>query len=442
MWLARSLLVPRNAVPDPAGPETTLDPGRDRLRPAVPMLAVVAGLWSFPLLVSGPMGSLDVQSYAAIGRLATLGLDPYVATPGWLTGRFAAAVDPMWRWTPTPYGPLQVALLRNLVGVAGDHVGPAVLLIRAVAVLGAVCAVALAVRAASTTDRVAVLVVTGLNPVVLVHVVSGAHLDVLIGALAVLVVGLTRSGRPAAAVAVAVVAASLKLPGAVLVGFVVLDLVRARPGVARPGTVLRVVGSGVATLALVAVLCPDPFGWTSALGVPGMSRNGTAPATWVSYLVAGLTPHGSGEGLTFAFTIGRSMTGLVGIVAGCFLLWKATSGSRAAAFRGVGWALVVLALTAPALYPWYLTWGLFAVAVGSGVRGRVVVMGLSCVLCLAAAAGDGAGILATWAVVLILVLGWTGWVGRDLLTGRSGDTGERLPVATAASRTGAGLPTP
>jgi alpha-1,6-mannosyltransferase len=441
VWLARRLLRPwtataertERAEPD-GGPAE-----RARRRPGVGALAGIAGLWTLPLLVTGPMGSLDVNSYAAIGRLATLGLDPYLATPGWLTDGFVAAVDPMWRWTPTPYGPVQVALLRGLVLVAGDHVGTAVLLIRLVAVLGAACAVVLAVRAASSADRVPVLLITGLNPVVLVHVVSGAHLDVLIGALAVLVVGLARSGRPVLAMSLAVVAMSIKLPGAVLVAFVLLDVVRAGPSVSRPGPVLRLMASGLGTLSLVVMLCPDPFGWTAALGVPGMSRNGAAPSTWISYLVAAVTGRASGNGLTFAFTTGRAMTALVGAAAVCVLLWKATSGSRDAAFRGVGWALVACAVTAPALYPWYLVWGLFAAAIGSGVRGRAVLMALSCLLCLASAAGEGTGVLVTWAVVLLAVFGWTVWVGRDLLAGRPGDSVGRRAVPSAETRARYGM---
>jgi hypothetical protein len=197
--------------------------------------------------------------------------------------------------------------------------------------------------------------------------------------------------------------------------------------------------SGLGTLSLVVVLCPDPFGWTAALGVPGMSRNGAAPSTWISYLVAAVTGRASGDGLAFAFTTGRAMTALVGAAVVCVLLWKATAGPRTAAFRGVGWALVVFALTAPALYPWYLVWGLFAAAVGSGVRGRAVLMGLSCLLCLAASAGEGTGVLVTWAAVLLAVLGWTVWVGRDLLAGRSGDSAGRPPAASPEARTGSGM---
>jgi hypothetical protein len=387
----------------------------------------IAGLgvtWSLPLLVTGPMGSLDVQSYAAVGRLAAIGLDPYHATPGWLNDDYGAAVDPMWRWTPTPYGPLQVALLRGLVMVAGHDVGTAVLLIRGVAVLGTVAGVVLAVRAVPLADRVPVLLVTALNPVVLVHVVSGAHLDVLVGALAVLVVGLTCSGRPATAMGVAVVACALKAPGAVLMAFVPLNVLRAAPGPGRPRTLLRVSGGGLCVLGPVVALCPDPFGWVAALRVPGTSHNASAPSTWISYAVAALTGRLSGPGPGPAFAVGRTAAAIVGVAVVCGLLWRATQGSPTAAFRGVGWALVTAALTGPALYPWYLAWGLFAAAVGSGLAGRLVLVGLSSAVCLAAALGGDSIVVVTWVVVVLAVLGITARVGRVLLAvGSPGSTG-------------------
>ncbi|MCW2531944.1 MAG: hypothetical protein JWP62_1514 [Blastococcus sp.] len=379
----------------------------------------LAVAWSLPLLVTGPVGSLDVQSYAAVGRLAAIGLDPYHATPGRLTDSYGAAVDPGWRWTPTPYGPLQVALLRGVALVAGHQVGTAVLLIRGVAVLGLAAGLVLAVRAVPLTDRVPVLLITALNPVVLVHVVSGAHLDVLVGALAVLVVGLARSGRPATAMGFAVVACAVKLPGAVLMAFVLLDVLRTAPGPDRPRTLLRVVGAGLGTLGAVVALCPDPFGWVGALGVPGKAHNGTAPSTWMSYLAAAVTQPLPGHAPDPSFTVGRTVTAVIGAAVACFLLWRATSGSRSTAFWGVGWALVAVALTGPALYPWYLTWGLFAVAIGSGLVGRLVLMGLSSAACLAAAMGSDSVVVVTWVVVMLAVLGFTAWVGHALLANRS-----------------------
>jgi len=381
-------------------------------------VAVMAAVWALPFVLSGPVGSLDVQSYAAIGRLAAVGLDPYLMGPAALGDRFAVAVDPLWRATPTPYGPLQVQLLRGLSLLTGGHVGPAVLLIRAVGILALVGALWFMLRAAEPADRLPALVITALNPVVLVHLVSGAHLDVLVGLLAVLVVACTRAGRPGLAMALAVVATAFKLPGAVLVAFVLLDVVRHTPGPLRSRALAPVVTSGLAVTTAVVAICPDPFGWVSALGVPGIVRNGAAPSTWTAYAAGVLTGHLSGPELDLAFTLGRTAMGMLGVGAVVTLLWSATSGSKRQAFRGVGWALIALAATGPAFYPWYLAWGLFAAAVGSGPRGRFAVVGLSVAACVAAALSEGWIVFAVWLALLVGTLWFWVWTGRDHLARR------------------------
>jgi alpha-1,6-mannosyltransferase len=382
-------------------------------------VALIAAVWALPFVLSGPVGSLDVQSYAAVGRLAAVGLDPYRMGPAALGDRFAAGVDPLWRATPTPYGPLQVQLLRAVALVAGRHVGPAVLLIRAVSILALGAALLFTVRVAEPAERLPALVLTALNPVVLVHIVSGAHLDALVGLLAVLAVACTRGGRPGLAMALAVVATALKLPGSVLVVFVLLDVVRRTPGPLRARALGPVLASGLAVSAAVVAICPDPFGWIRALGVPGIVRNGAAPSTWTAYAAGALTGHLSGSELDLSFTLGRTAMGMLGVGVVVTLLWRATSGSTRQAFRGVGWALIALALTGPAFYPWYLAWGLFATAVGSGARGRYAVVGLSAASCVAAALGQGWVVFAVWSVLLVgTVWFWLG-TGRDHLARRS-----------------------
>ena len=421
-WLAAPLIAPdrfpRGASLPGARPLGVLR-GRLRLR----TLGALSVAWSLPFLVSAPLGSLDVQSYAAVGRLAASGLDPYRVSPSWLDDAFGAAVDPLWRWTPTPYGPLQVAIFQGIAKLGGHDVRLAVLLLRCVAVLGALAGVALALRVAPARARVPVLAVIALNPVVLIHTVSGAHFDVLIGVLALLAVALTRQGRPALAMAMAVVACGLKLPGAVLVAFVFLDALRRTAGPERARVLVRTLGAGIAVAAAVIAVFPDPFGWVPALRVPGIVRNGAAPSTWAAYLVGALTGNMSGHGLDGAFTIGRTATGLVGVVVVVALLWRATSGTTGAAFHGLGWALIALALSGPSLYPWYLTWGLFAAAVGSGPRGRLALIGLGSATCLFSAMSPGLLPTLTWLAVTVAVLGFTGFVAHRMTTRRQDRAG-------------------
>jgi hypothetical protein len=413
-WLSAAVL--RSRLAGGTRPASDGEAGRGEFR--LRTVGLLAAASAVPLALGGPIGSLDVQSYAAVGRLVAQGFDPYAVPTAALFDRFSSAVDPFWRWTPTPYGPLQVQLLGALERVAGDDVGLMVALVRAVAILALLAALAVAVRAARPADRPTVLVLTALNPVVLVHVVSGAHLDVLVGALAVSAVGLARRGHPALAMAVAVAATAVKLPGAVLIAFVLLDVVRRRSGPARARALLAALGAGLAAVAALVELCPDPFGWVGALGVPGIARNGVAPSTWTAYLVAALTGRLSGTGLTYSFTVGRAAIGVLGVGAVVVLLWRSTSGPARTAFSCVGWALLVLALSGPSVYPWYLTWGLFLAAVGSGPRGRMLLVLLSSATCLASALGDGWVVLVLWLSIQVAVLAFSTWTGLDHLRGR------------------------
>lgn len=387
-------------------------------------VALLAACWALPLLPAGPMGSLDVTSYAAVGRLAAIGLDPYTFGPAVLSGAYAAAVSPTWLWTPTPYGPVQVAVLQAVADTAGTHVGLAVFLIRFVAVAGLAAAAALAVRAAPSDERTAVLMLVALNPLLLVHVVSGAHLDVLVGALAVLVVLLTRADRHVAAMVAAVIALQVKLPGAVLVAYVALDVVRRSPRAVRRGWLAGIVGVGALTAAATWMAFPNAFGWLGSLGVPGTIRSGIAPSTWVSYAVAAVTGGLDEHGLAVATTVGRVLVAAVGAALVGRLLWRAAGGDAQAAFAGVGWALIALSFAGPVMYPWYLTWGLFAAAVGSGTRGRLALLGLSTALVLASSSmGGAAGVLV--ALVGLAAVGAVVWRGRRALVD------EPEPVATA-----------
>ncbi len=76
---------------------------------------VTAGWWALPLLVTAPLGSRDVYSYACQGWIYADGGDPY-------------AIGVAWRDTPAPYGPFFVLLAALAVTLGGGLVGTVVLL--------------------------------------------------------------------------------------------------------------------------------------------------------------------------------------------------------------------------------------------------------------------------------------------------------------------------
>src|ERR1035437_2008650 len=78
-------------------------------------------LWGLPLLLAPPLFSSDAYSYAAQGQIVHQGFDPYAVGPGLLGGHFAEQVDPLWLWTPAPYGPLALQIQHAVVDLMGSN---------------------------------------------------------------------------------------------------------------------------------------------------------------------------------------------------------------------------------------------------------------------------------------------------------------------------------
>ena len=87
-------------------------------------LAAIVVLWAVPLLIGPPLGSRDVYAYAAQGRLAAEGYDPYQEGPARLgpDDPVLAPVDPLYRDAPVPYGPVFVFASSAIAQFSGDQV--------------------------------------------------------------------------------------------------------------------------------------------------------------------------------------------------------------------------------------------------------------------------------------------------------------------------------
>jgi hypothetical protein len=189
------LTLTRRALTGQAGPRTTL---------------AAALAWAAPFALGPPLFSRDAYAYAAQGELARRGLDPathgVVALTGQAGAAFSDAVDPRWRATHTPYGGGAVAVEKAAAAIAhavGGGPVVALVVLRLVAVVSvavlAVCTVRLvpghaarpgAGRAApppggpARRDRqvALVLALAVANPVTVIHLVGGMHLDALVTA--------------------------------------------------------------------------------------------------------------------------------------------------------------------------------------------------------------------------------------------------------------------
>ncbi|HEU0131650.1 MAG TPA: polyprenol phosphomannose-dependent alpha 1,6 mannosyltransferase MptB [Mycobacteriales bacterium] len=147
-----------------------------------PRRLLAAGLVAaFALLLVPPTSSDDLYSYTAYGRIAALGRDPYTTAPADLgddpVGREAG--DP-WRDQPSVYGPLATWEQELALRVAGpDPRAAAALLALASAVaFGGVGLLLHRAAGTAAAQRRAALLWT-LNPLLLLHLVAGAHVDAL-----------------------------------------------------------------------------------------------------------------------------------------------------------------------------------------------------------------------------------------------------------------------
>ncbi|MFI5484672.1 polyprenol phosphomannose-dependent alpha 1,6 mannosyltransferase MptB [Micromonospora echinaurantiaca] len=346
-----------------------------------------AGLWAVPLLLTPPLGSRDVYSYACQGWAYAHGVDPYATGVAGAGCPWVDAVAPIWRDTPAPYGPFFVLLAALAVTLGGGLVGTLVVL-RLIALAGmlltALCLPGLARAAGVPTRRAAWLVLA--CPLVGVHLLAGAHNDaVLLGLLTFALLVLVRlPGRPRAllvAGALLGLAVAVKATALVVLPFAGLAAVHGRYTL---GALLRAAGwlaGGVlAALAVTALAAGLGFGWVGGLARSGDSEQWTSPPTAVGFVVdyagalAGRDPR--------AVPVTRAVALLLLAVLLVVLWWRAWRALRRlndvrlrvarieaarprVALRSAGLALAATVALAPVVHPWYLTWPLALLAVAA-----------------------------------------------------------------------------
>ena len=141
-----------------------------------------------------PVGSSDTANYAAYGRMANLGIDPYGYGPGQLgpSDVYTMTVGQMWRNTPSVYGPL-ATWLQQLAALFGGSSNPAaavsfLMIMNGLVFLGVGYFL---MRTADDPVRASLMWVA--NPVLIQQLVGGGHLDTYVAAATVVGIQLARS---------------------------------------------------------------------------------------------------------------------------------------------------------------------------------------------------------------------------------------------------------
>ncbi|GGO95571.1 hypothetical protein [Wenjunlia tyrosinilytica] len=153
-------------------------------RAGVAAVAVFVGLT--------PVGSADMASYAAYGRIAAMGADPYVSTPADLGGAYASLVSDVWVHTPSVYGPMATWAQAGAALIGGVH--PWVTIWILMIANGAVFLAVGQLLLRTCEDKVRAGLLWVANPILIGQLVAGGHLDTYMAALAVCAVHQLRRG--------------------------------------------------------------------------------------------------------------------------------------------------------------------------------------------------------------------------------------------------------
>ncbi|MEU9227857.1 polyprenol phosphomannose-dependent alpha 1,6 mannosyltransferase MptB [Streptomyces massasporeus] len=327
-------------------------------RPPEPRsLLLVLATWAAPLLLAPPLFSRDVYSYLAQGAMVQGHLDVYAHGPARLGGPLADEVAPLWRHTGAPYGPVFLAVAAALSGLTRGELPAGLFGMRLVALAGVALMAAALPRLArhSGADPSAALWLGALNPLVLLHLVAGAHNDaVMLGLLGVgLVAGLGR--WPVLGAVLVTLAALVKAPAVLGLAAVVALQVRAgrSPAKALVTTIVAAAGTTVAATAVAGT----GYGWIGALTTPVSPQN-WALTTLLGRVTRALLEHLGSDLAPLAIPAWHAL-GIVAAVIAIALIWLRL---RLRPVYALGLSLAAVAALGPAIRPWYALWGLFLIA--------------------------------------------------------------------------------
>jgi hypothetical protein len=339
---------------------------------------LVSAAWGVPFVVGPPLLSNDVFTYAAQGLLLRNGLDPYSVGPSALGNVPAnAAVDPSWRSVPSPYGPLATTVQHLAVSISGGDPLGATIVFR---VIGVLCLIAIGLLAAELAGprRAQALTMTVLNPLLLLQVVSAAHLDAIMAVLLLAAVLAANQRNWALALLLAAAAGSIKAPA-----FLAVVAVIAIHQTYRLSwrTLVRDAAIGGACVVGFSAIVTNGWGWLSALNTPALGHTSLAPASLLADLFDPIVDSASFDDLA----AGGRITAL--IAAGCIVVYLTVTADRRGLDRTVGYGMLAIGLLSPVVYPWYVLGGVAVLApTARGIR-RDWLVYISAVGCLSSPPG-------------------------------------------------------
>ncbi|HZG90167.1 MAG TPA: polyprenol phosphomannose-dependent alpha 1,6 mannosyltransferase MptB, partial [Pseudonocardia sp.] len=348
--------------------------GRDVLAHRVGGRAVLttALVWSVPMLFGPPLFTRDVFSYLAQGGLPLAGFDPYAVGPEAMPGVFTDNVHYFWQGTPAPYGPLFILLAKSVTALVGDNVVLGVLLMRLAMLPGlALLLWALPELSRRLGGRPALaLWLAVANPMMVIHMIGGAHNDLLVVGMLAAGALITLRGAPVWGIALVTAAMAVKASAGVALPFLVLVWAGQLAGPLRT-RIVKAVLAGLGVFAVVFAACTlvarVDLGWLPALSAPSMIVNWMSVPTAVGEILHSLTS-------LFASVDKQPFINVTRAIGGALLVWiigrQWWAGREGGpdAVRRAGIVLLAVSVLSPATLPWYLSWGMALLAMVAWTR--------------------------------------------------------------------------
>lgn len=322
-------------------------------------------LWAAPLLLVPPVMSGDPFLYADLGWIMAHGGNPYVDVLGSMGGPFDPFVDDFWSGNGVAYPPLALEVSALMVQLTGMHPYWGVVAQRLPAVAGVALLAVLLPRIADRigADRGWAQWLGVLNPIVIVHLIGGAHNDTLMVGVVVFAIWLSLQTVP-------------RVSASLLLAPVVIGLAMALKQQAG----LAVVAAAGLPVAAQLVRLP----WSQRVLVLGWRTALASVVALVTFVAVSL-----GTGLGFGWTtwlsqMGRARTMTLSVTIADAFAWTGrdlfhplNTVFALAAVIGIGylllrfperpllitaWGSVLVLFLGQALHPWYVGLGLALLA--------------------------------------------------------------------------------
>jgi alpha-1,6-mannosyltransferase len=222
----------------------------------------------------------------------------------------------------------------------------------------------------SGADPAAALWLGALNPLVLLHLVAGAHNDAIMLGLLGLGLVAARGRWPWLGAVLVTLAALVKAPA--ILGLLAVVALQARAG--RPplrAALTTALAAAVTTVAATAV-AGTGYGWIGALDTP-VSPHNWALTSLLGRATGALLDH-LGSSLAPLAVPAWHLLGLATTAVLVLLIWLRL---RLRPVYALGLSLLTVAVFGPAIRPWYVLWGLFLIAAAApdtSVRHRVAAL--------------------------------------------------------------------